>query len=128
MSRVARLKGSQGRLLPVFSPLDFNQRSKGEAVMSNIIEFQTRTLRPASVHNLLPSMINVYPCKNGKTGIDACVSADVAAEMHGTEFLPGMLSYFRGNNGMIGFDARVSAPVAERMLAAAKRAGASIRQ
>jgi hypothetical protein len=84
--------------------------------MCEIIQFKTRARAQAPTQNSLPSMIDVYAGKNGKTGIDACVSAAVAAEMHGTEFLPGMQSYFRGDNGMIGFDAQVSAPVAERML------------
>jgi hypothetical protein len=96
--------------------------------MCQIIQFNTRARCQVPTQATLTGTIDVYPGKNGKTGIDACVSAAVAAEMHGTEFLPGMQSYFRGDNGMIGFDAQVSAPVAKRMLAAAKRAGASIRQ
>jgi hypothetical protein len=128
MSRSGRIKGSQGRLLPVISPLGLFDARKAKAVMCEIIQFRSRARVETTSQNLPPDMIDVYEAKNGKTGIDACVSAALAAEMHVTEFLPGMMSCVRGNNGMVGFDAQVSAPVAERMLMAARRAGVSVRR
>jgi hypothetical protein len=96
--------------------------------MAEVIQLKTRARTHVPATNLHPSMIDIYSGRNGKVGIDACVSAQLAAEMCATELLPGMMSLFRGDNGMIGFDAEVSAPVAARMLAAAERAGASIRR
>ena len=75
--------------------------------MCEIIQFKTRARVNVPTQTFLRNSIDVYRGKHGKVGIDACVSASLASEMHATELLPGMVSYFRGDNGMVGFDAQV---------------------
>ena len=125
MSRSVRVKGSQGRLLPVISPLDLNQRSKGEAAMCEIIQFPISARVPPSIDPFY-GMIDVYRGENGKVGIDACVSSALAVEMYG-EILPGIISLLDNGEGTVGFDAQISERAADIVLAAAKRAGVSIR-
>jgi hypothetical protein len=125
MSRSARIKGSQGRLLPVISPLDLNQRPKGESSMCEIIPFKSRPRLHVPASNVFRGVIDVYCGENGKVGIDACVPAEFVAKIR-DDILPGVVSLFDDGNGRVGFDTQISSHAADSVLAAAHLAHISI--